>query len=72
MIRNGSISLLIVEGFMCDDTILDNLEDYINGHIDKTRFLEMMKLKWSNKQISFHTVKALKRLKFIECEKIKK
>ena len=55
-----------------DDTILDNLEDYINGHIDKTRFLEMMKLKWSNKQISFHTVKALKRLKFIECEKIKK
>ena len=62
----------IVEGFMCDDTILDNLEDYINGHIDKTRFLEMMKLKWSNKQISFHTVKALKGLKFIECEKIKK
>ena len=72
MIRSGLISLFIVEGFMCDDTILDNLEDYINGHIDKTRFLEMMKLKWSNKQISFHTVKALKRLKFIECEKIKK
>ena len=57
---------------MCDDTIWDNLEDYINGYIDKENFLEMMKFKWSNNQISFHTVKALKRIKFINSEKIEK
>jgi hypothetical protein len=62
----------VVEGFMCDDTILDNLEDYINGHIDKLRFLDMMKFNWSDNQISFHTVKALKRIKFISSEKIEK
>ena len=62
----------VVEGFMCDDTILDNLEDYINGHIDKLRFLEIMKFNWSYNQISFHTVKALKRIKFISSEKIEK
>lgn len=62
----------VVEGFMCDDTIWDNLEDYINGYIDKSSFLEMMKFKWSNNQISFHTVKALKRIQFIGSEKIEK
>lgn len=62
----------VVEGFMCDDTILDNLEDYINGYIDKSRFLDMMKFNWSDNQISFHTVKALKRIKFISSEKIEK
>ena len=62
----------VVEGFMCDDTILDNLEDYINGHIDKLRFLDMMKFNWSDNQISFDTVKALKRIKFISSEKIEK
>ena len=29
---------------MCDDTIMDNLEDYINGYIDKNSLLDMMKL----------------------------
>lgn len=62
----------VVEGFMCDDTILDNLEEYINGYIDKSRFLDMMKFNWSDNQISFHTVKALKRIKFISSEKIEK
>lgn len=57
---------------MCDDTILDNLEDYINGHIDKLRFLDMMKFNWSDNQISFHTVKALKRIKFIKFRKNRK
>ena len=61
-----------VEGFMCDDTILDNLEEYISGYIDKSTFLDMMKFNWNNNQISFHTVKALKRIKFISSEKIEK
>ena len=62
----------VVEGFMCDDTILDNLEEYISGYIDKSTFLDMMKFNWNNNQISFHTVKALKRIKFISSEKIEK
>lgn len=57
---------------MCDDTILDNLEEYISGYIDKSTFLDMMKFNWNNNQISFHTVKALKRIKFISSEKIEK
>ena len=62
----------VVEGFMCDDTILDNLEEYISGCIDKSTFLDMMKFNWNNNQISFNTVKALKRIKFISSEKIEK
>lgn len=61
----------VVEGFMCDDTIWDNLEDYLEGNIDKKSFLDMMKFKWSNNQISFHTVKALKRIHFLESESLK-
>lgn len=65
--RNGGIhDYDIVEGFMADDTIYDNLEDYINGHIDKERFLKMMESEWSDRQISFHTVKALKSISFLE------
>ena len=55
----------VVEGFMCDDTILDNLEDYINGYIDKSRFLDLMKFNWSDNQISFHTVSALSTLRYV-------
>ena len=70
--NGGNHEYDVVEGFMCDDTIWDNLEDYLNGYIDKASFLDMMKFKWSNNQISFHTVKALKRIKFISSENIKK
>ena len=49
-----------------------NLEEYISGYIDKSTFLDMMKFNWNNNQISFHTVKALKRIKFISSEKIEK
>lgn len=68
--NGGEHDFDIVEGFMCDDTIVDNLEDYLSGHIDKQRLLDMMKFEWSNKQISFHTVKALKRIKFISSENV--
>ena len=29
--NGGKHDFDVVEGFMCDDTIMDNLEDYING-----------------------------------------
>lgn len=55
----------IVEGFKTDDTILDIIEEYVNGHIDKEKLLEMMESNWSDRQISFHTLRALNRIKFI-------
>ncbi len=61
----------IVEGFICDDIILDNLDDYINGYIDKLKFLDMMKFNWCYSQISFHTVKALKKIKFLDSVNLK-
>ena len=66
--NGGKHDFDVVEGFMCDDTIMDNLEDYINGYIDKNSLLDMMKFNWSNNQISFHTVKALKRIKFMKAD----
>ena len=37
--NGGKHDFDVVEGFMCDDTIMDNLEDYINGYIDKNSLL---------------------------------
>ena len=40
--NGGKHDFDVVEGFMCDDTIMDNLEDYINGYIDKNSLLDMI------------------------------
>ncbi len=61
----------IVEGFMADDTIYEEIHEYLNGNIDKKVFLEMMKFKWSNNQISFHSARALTKIVFLENEIIK-
>lgn len=64
--RNGNThNYDIVIGFICDDTILEVIEDYMNGHIDKLALLKMMKTQWNNRQISFHTAKALDSIKFV-------
>lgn len=55
----------VVEGFMCDDTIYEVIDEYLNGEIDKDTFLDMMKFEWSNRQISFHTAKALSKIVWI-------
>lgn len=55
----------IVDGFTTDDTILEVIDEYLSGYVDKESFLEMKKSEWNNRQISFHTVKALKRLVFL-------
>lgn len=62
----------VVEGFMCDDIMWDNLDEYINGYIDKVSLLDMMKFRWCNNQISFHTIRALKRIKSINSEEIRR
>lgn len=65
--RNGGIhDYDIVEGFMADDTIYDEIHEYLNGNIDKAVFLDMMKFKWSNNQISFHSARALSKIVFLE------
>lgn len=61
----------IVEGFMSDDTIYEVIEEYINGKIDKPALLDMMRFKWSNKQISFHSARALSKIVFLESYNIK-
>lgn len=60
----------IVEGPMVDDTIWNFLNDYISGDIDKEQFWNLIKFKYPTHQISFHTLKALECLKFMESEVI--
>ncbi|MBU3107012.1 DUF3990 domain-containing protein [Clostridium gasigenes] len=54
----------IVEGPLADDVIWDYVSDYIEGKISKAAFMEFAKFRKPTHQISFHTVKALTRLKF--------
>lgn len=56
----------IVEGPMADDTIYNYIQGYIDGKYSRTAFWELAKLKYPTHQISFHTVRALTTLKFIE------
>lgn len=65
--RNGGIhDYDIVEGFVADDTIYEIIDEYLNGKIDKSALLDMMRFKWSNKQISFHSTRALSKIVFLE------
>ena len=51
---------------MADDTIYDYIEAYSLGHMNKEKFFELMKFKYPTHQISFHTIKALDCINFIE------
>lgn len=59
----------VVIGSMADDTIYDYIEGYIEGVMDKEEFFELMKFKYPTHQISFHTIKALASIEFIESYK---
>ena len=56
----------VVIGPMADDTIYDYIEAYREGQMNKTRFFELMKFKYPTHQISFHTIKALDCINFVE------
>lgn len=56
----------VVIGPMADDTIYDYIEAYSLGHMNKEKFFELMKFKYPAHQISFHTIKALDCINFIE------
>ena len=56
----------VVIGPMADDTIYDYIEAYTHGQMNKEKFFELMKFKYPTHQISFHTIKALDCINFIE------
>lgn len=60
----------IVEGPMADDTIWDFVNGFLDGRISRSTFWEYAKFKYPTHQISFHTVNALRCLKFEGSEQI--
>lgn len=70
--RNGEIhDYDIVEGPMADDTIYNFVESYFAGEITEAAFLELARFKKPTHQISFHTLKALSCLEFIDSREVK-
>lgn len=57
----------VVIGPMADDTIYDYIEAYSMGQMNKEKFFKLMKFKYPTHQISFHTIKALNCIDFVEC-----
>ena len=58
----------IVIGAMADDQIYNYISDYMDGVITKEQFWILAKFKYPTHQIAFCTEKALKCLKYRECE----
>lgn len=54
----------VVEGPMADDVIWDYANEYLAGKISRAAFMELARFRTATHQISFHTIKALARLKF--------
>ena len=61
----------VVIGPMADDTIYDYIEAYSMGRMNKKKFFDVMKFKYPTHQISFHTIKALTCIEFVECYEVK-
>ena len=60
----------IVEGPVADDKVQNRIEDYLNGEISKTDFLEELKWHEETHQICFCTVASLQFLKQMNNEKM--
>lgn len=58
----------IVIGAMADDQIYNYITDLMDGIITREAFWELAKFRYPTHQIAFCTSKALKCLKFLECE----
>lgn len=64
--RSGGIhDYDVVIGRMADDTIYEYIDGYMAGVMDKKQFFELMRFKYPTHQISFHTIKALDCIDFI-------
>lgn len=51
---------------MADDTIFNYLQNFIDGKISREAFWALARYKHPTHQISFHTIKALDTLTFVE------
>ena len=60
----------IVEGPMADDTIFNYVQSFIDGKITRDAFWSLAKFKYPTHQISFHTIKALQTLTFINARSV--
>lgn len=60
----------VVIGPMSDDTIYDYIEAYSMGQMNKEKFFKLMKFKYPIHQISFHTIKALNCIEFVDCYEV--
>lgn len=65
--RSGNIHQYdIVEGPMADDTIYNYVQQFLNGQITRAAFWELAKFRYPTHQISFHSLRALQTLTFVE------
>lgn len=62
--QGGTHDYDVVIGPMADDTIYSYLDAYMSGSMRKDKFFDSMKFRYPTHQISFHTIKALSKLKF--------
>ena len=58
----------IVKGPMLDDHIKEDAERFFEGKLKRAEFWETVQLKKPISQISFHTIHALKNLKYLDTE----
>ena len=69
--RNGNAHEYdIVEGPMADDSIFNYVQSIIDGKITRDAFWNLAKFKYPTHQISFHTIKALQTLTFIDSRSV--
>jgi len=60
----------IVEGPMADDQVWNFVDDFLDGNLIRKHFAEYAAFQYPTHQVSFHTIKALTRLKFVRSERI--
>ena len=60
----------IVEGPMANDTIFNYVQNFADGKISREAFWALAKFKRPTHQISFHTVNALRTLRFVRGHEI--
>ncbi len=58
----------IVEGPMANDTIWNYVNDFITGTINRKQFWALAEFRYPTHQISFHTLRAIDCLSFLESE----
>lgn len=60
----------IVEGPMANDKIFNYIQNFVDGEISRAAFWELAKFRRPTHQISFHTARALARLKFLRGDEV--